>query len=543
MILWEGFFDMPNRLRTALEGGEFAVTLELVVGRGAREKAQTEELAEAERIYGTGRVHAISITDNPGGNPALRPDAVAEELRVKGIDSLVHCTCEDRNRNQFVSQLYSLERRGLENLLVMTGDYPRSGWKGRARPVFDLDPVQALELIGEMNEGLVVSGAGGTRQEMPCHFYPGAVVNPFKWTEAEVLTQYFKLEKKILRGARFIISQIGYDARKMEELVFYLREKGYRVPLVANIYVIGAGTARYMRTGNIPGAFMSEELLEILTEEAKAADKGRQAGLLRAAKMVAVARGLGYAGVHIGGFNLTAEAFSQILDTAQALQDTWREWARELQYGRPGGFYLYQAARDERGETTGLNTPNRSKRDETCRDGVIFRTYGISRFFHHWVLTRGRRGYRILENIMERRERKRGVERPHGFEHLCKSILYGCMDCGDCGLEVTAYSCPMSQCPKCQRNGPCGGSTDGFCEVYPQTRYCIYFKAYHRLKKRGELHKLDSFITPPNNWDYYETSSWSNYTHGRDNAAHRHYLPPAGKRAQDLKEGRVDNEE
>jgi methylenetetrahydrofolate reductase (NADPH) len=133
---------------------------------------------------------------------------------------------------------------------------------------------------------------------------------------------------------------------------------------------------------------------------------------------------------------------------------------------------------------------------------------------------------------MESRERKKGLHRHHGLEHLGKTVLYGCMDCGDCGLEAAIYTCPMTQCPKCQRNGPCGGSTEGWCEVYPDERYCIYFKAYHRLKKYDELYKLDSFITPPNNWDFYETSGWSNYTHQRDNAARRIYLPPQEERAR-----------
>ena len=30
-----------------------------------------------------------------------------------------------------------------------------------------------------------------------------------------------------------------------------------------------------------------------------------------------------------------------------------------------------------------------------------------------------------------------------------------------------------------------------------------------------------SFITPPNDWTYWQRSAWSNYTHGRDNCAKR----------------------
>ncbi len=58
---------MENRFKNALESGEFVVTCEIIPGRGAHEDGQEKEFAEARRIYETGRVHAMSITDNPGG--------------------------------------------------------------------------------------------------------------------------------------------------------------------------------------------------------------------------------------------------------------------------------------------------------------------------------------------------------------------------------------------------------------------------------------------------------------------------------------------
>jgi methylenetetrahydrofolate reductase (NADPH) len=525
---------MSHRLREALENGEFVVTCEMIPGRGAFEAAQIKEFEEAVGIYETGRVHAISITDNPGGNPALLADTFARDFYERGIETLVHFTCKDKSRNQMQSQLYSLEHQSLHNILVMTGDYQYSGWRGRSRPVFDLDPIQVLQLAGNMNRGLVVKTPRGETQEKAAHFYPGAVTSPFKWTEAETMTQYLKLEKKILAGARYIISQLGYDVRKMDELVKYIRERGYKVPLIANVYVISAGTARFMKGGNIPGGYMSDEFLEILTEEAKSEDTGKAARYLRAAKMVAIARGLGYAGVHIGGMGLNAQMVTAILDTANEIQENWRAWAQEICYGQPDGFYLYEPEVDSMGKSTGLNASARAfapPLERRC-ERVIMKGYGLSRFFHHWVLTQDRRFFKALSWVMDRRERKRGVHRRHGLEHLGKTLLYGCMDCGDCGLEAAVYTCPMTQCPKCQRNGPCGGSVDGWCEVYPNERYCIHFKAYHRLKKFDELHKLDSFITPPNNWDYYETSGWSNYTHKRDNAAARQFLPSPDKRPE-----------
>ena len=302
---------MENRFKNALESGEFVVTCEIIPGRGAHEDGQEKEFAEARRIYETGRVHAMSITDNPGGNPALLADALGKEFLDEGIVPLVHFTCKDRSRNQIIAQLYGLERQGVENLLVMTGDYQVSGWDGRARPVYDLDPVHVSMLCTEMNQGLMVPGRKGYVQEKPTHFFNGAVVNPFKYLEGETIPQYLKMEKKIIGGAKFLINQLGYDSRKMDELIRYRNERGYDTPIIANIFLLTRGAARLMRSGGIAGAYISDELMAQLDEEFKAEDKGKAARIERAAQMIAIAKGLGYAGVHIGGFGITAEMRSE----------------------------------------------------------------------------------------------------------------------------------------------------------------------------------------------------------------------------------------
>ena len=72
----------------------------------------------------------------------------------------------------------------------------------------------------------------------------------------------------------------------------------------------------------------------------------------------------------------------------------------------------------------------------------------------------------------------------HAVEQAAKVPLFGCRDCGDCSLPDIAYVCPESQCAKNQRNGPCGGTREGLCEVYDTE--CIWSQAYERLKAYGE---------------------------------------------------------
>ena len=126
------------------------------------------------------------IHGKPGGNSALSAGAFARDMGRLKITPMLHMSCKDRNRNMLCSALYSLERSGIENVLSMTGDYPTSGWKGMARPVFDIDPIQLIEMIMDMNKGLHVARSGETTpssdspSEPPTNFYPGCVVSPFK---------------------------------------------------------------------------------------------------------------------------------------------------------------------------------------------------------------------------------------------------------------------------------------------------------------------------------------------------------------------------
>jgi methylenetetrahydrofolate reductase (NADPH) len=107
-------------------------------------------------------------------------------------------------------------------------------------------------------------------------------------------------------------------------------------------------------------------------------------------------------------------------------------------------------------------------------------------------------------------------------EQAAKVPLFACKDCGDCSLPEIAYVCPESQCAKNQRNGPCGGTRDGLCEVYDTE--CIWSEAYERLKAYGEEESmLDGPVVVKDN-ALAGTSAWANTFLGRDHLA-RHDQP------------------
>jgi len=102
------------------------------------------------------------------------------------------------------------------------------------------------------------------------------------------------------------------------------------------------------------------------------------------------------------------------------------------------------------------------------------------------------------------------------LEYWIKFISSRFRRCGDCTLLEVAFLCPQSQSPKYLFDGQCGGSFEGWCEVFPGKRKCIDMRAYNRLKSYREEESFKEGYIPPRNWALDQTSSWANYFLGRD---------------------------
>ena len=503
-----------NRFKKALlDKNEFIYTIELVPGRGARGKEVEATMRMAEQAVRGNLIHSLTITDNAGGHPALFPNVLGREICHMGMNPIIHFTCKDKNRNQIESILYALDRIGIQNLLVMTGDYPLYGFEGKGKPVYDLDSIQLLCLIKTLNAGRCIDqkAPGGGAECPPTHFVTGCAVSPFKMHEAEVMNQYFKLLKKVRAGADFIITQLGFDARKFDELLRSLRQNNISIPVLGNVYILNRPVARVMNQGAVPGCVVTDELLQRIEKEREAPDKGKAARLDRAAKLIAVLKGIGYKGVHIGGPNLKYEDVEWVIEKSKEFSTQWERWAREFSYPQKDGFYLYRE--DPR---TGLNTdqPGPLPRQPRKRWG-----YGMMRFLHHLLFVPEAPLFGTVRWFFRKIDGTRLEFAVTEMEYWIKFFSSRCQRCGDCTIAEIAFLCPQSQCPKFLLNGQCGGSNLGWCEVFPGRKRCIYYRAYNRLKGYGEEKSLEEGYIPPRNWGLNGISSWTNYFLGRDHHA------------------------
>ena len=512
-------------LRDALaQPGGFVVAAELVTSRGPiTSEGGARVLALARDLAADPRIDVLSITDNPGGHAMLSPDALGTDLISRGQEVIIHLACKDWNRNALESRGWQLSSAGFHNVLAISGDYPVMGHRGLAAPVFDIDSVGLMSLFAQMNAGLPDTRRPDARLQRT-DFFLGGVVTNHKLYEREVMPQYFKLRKKARAGASFVISQAGWNTRKDDELIRWIRRDRLPLHVLANVYLLSRTAARAFHRGTIPGIVVTDELLELAERHAASPDKGRSFFVELAAKHLAVVRGLGFDGVYLGG-HMPAGTFGEILDRAETLAADWREVAREIQFARAGEFHYF-----ERDQETGLSSDvvnaeylesKRKRRTEL----PVSAKYRLSRRVHDTVFASEAPLFQAGRRVYGRIEKSPRVVRrlAHALEQAAKVPLFGCKDCGDCSLPEIAYVCPESQCAKNQRNGPCGGTRDGLCEVYDTE--CIWSEAYERLKAYGEEESmLDGPVVVKDN-ALAGTSAWANTFLGRDHQARERSEP------------------
>ena len=533
----------------------FAYGAEVVTTRGYPAKNQPYAPLELIRnLLADSRIAWCSVTDNPGGGPMLPPDWLAAMLPEHRHQLVVHMTCKDQNRNALESSAWRYAANGINHILALSGDAPTpTGFAGQASPTFDIDSPSLIAMLDAMNDGICVPGRRlGTFANLPkTDFFIGCCVSPFKRYERELLPQYLKLRRKLELGARWVLPQLGYDMRKFHEIRRWLCHIGHPdVPVIGNVYLLNKTVAKMFHDGRLPGCVVSPSLWETVQRYATGVDKGKTFFVDLAAKMLAVFRGLGFVAGYLGGMAKSDDFFAIIEASERFGADDWKDFYREIQYSLPDEYFLFDSdpmldlAENLSDVPASTAVPKSSvdpvsdhlrpwgtRKTQRCssstdpggRTADPTLLYRISRIVHYLMYMRDRRLWKPLRRFyrfIDTRTnggRHRLLERMvHKMEWMSKNTLYGCRDCGDCSLPETAFLCPMNSCRKNQRNGPCGGSRDGRCEV--PDKECIWSRVYVRLSSRDAAATLLDGPLVVRDAELDQTSAWANAYLDRDHA-------------------------
>ncbi len=482
---------------------QFIVTLELVPGRESSGRSLDTVMGIAGDAFADGRVSAVSMTDNPGGNPSLSPDAIGYRIFSIGMDVIVHFTCRDMNRVGMESRALQLAMMGMKNILALTGDFSGKGFGGQGAPVFDLDSVTLQIMLQAISRRMQAAGD-------PDGFFSGCAVSPFKQTEGECLAQYAKLSRKVAAGAQFAVTQLGFDARKFQEMIAVVRHLALDIPILGSVYVLSPKAAGLMNQGRIPGAVVTDSLLDTVVREWRDPRQGRSAAVERAARLGAVLRGVGYRGIHLGGIHRDFSMAARILDRLDQIKDDWRHFLPQFDFPQPDGFYAF---RERPPQPPGHPRFGSRPPATPIGDRLLYRLMKWSHGLFFDLDSPLAGACRTACQFLDRSAAGRLFA--NLAEHPLKYLLLGCRQCGDCAIAHVGFLCPESGCPKHTRNGACGGSHQGRCEVDPQRR-CVWYRAHGRLAAHHRTGDLCDGCVPPRMWELDRTSSWLNFHLGRD---------------------------
>jgi len=253
---------MANKFKEKLESGQFVVSAEIGPPKGI----DLDEMKEHVKLLAN-RVDALNVTDNQSSVMKYPSIGGCFEILKNGGTPILQMTCRDRNRLALQSDLLFAYSIGVRNLLSLTGDAVTVGDHPQAKPVFDLDSTQLIDVINHLREGkdIAENELEGNPETYP-EFFTGAIVTP----EADPIEpQLIKFEKKVKIGAKFFQTQAIYDLDKFKKFMDYARS--FDVKILAGIVLLtGAGMAKYMNK-NVPGIFVPQNLID----ELKGAGKGK----------------------------------------------------------------------------------------------------------------------------------------------------------------------------------------------------------------------------------------------------------------------------
>lgn len=237
-------------LEEKLKSNKFVITCEIGPPKGIN---VDKILQEAESLKE--RVDAVNVTDLQSSVMRLGSLAMCYLLKIKGHRPILQMTTRDRNRLALQSDLLSAAVLGIENVLALTGDHPLRGDHPQAKPVYDLDSVQLLEVIKLLNSGVDMTG---NKLDGKPKIFPGAAVNP---GADPVEPEIIKMEKKVKAGAKFFQTQAVFDVGKFAK--FLKKAHHIDAPILASVILLKSpAMARYMNENvagiNVPATLIKE---------------------------------------------------------------------------------------------------------------------------------------------------------------------------------------------------------------------------------------------------------------------------------------------
>jgi len=209
-----------------------------------------------------------------------------------GIPALVHYTCRDRNVLGMMSDLLGAAAAGLNNVLAVTGDPPRSGPYPESTAVFDIDSIGLVNLITQLNRGM---DPGGSSLGTPTRFLVGVALNP---GARDLDRELERLRWKVDAGADFVVTQPIFEADTLLPVLDRIAD--LQIPVIAGIWPLRSVRGAEFLANEVPGISLPDRVIDrmraAVSDDPKA---GTQEGLAIALEILDALRPH-VQGIHVG---------------------------------------------------------------------------------------------------------------------------------------------------------------------------------------------------------------------------------------------------
>ncbi|MGD9124391.1 MAG: methylenetetrahydrofolate reductase [Desulfarculaceae bacterium] len=213
----------------ALAEKDFVITVELDPPRGT-DLGPFRELAS--RL--APKADALVVSDNSGARLHMSPVTACSALKQDAqAEVILTLTCRDRNRLALSSEMLAAAAAGIGNLLLVSGDFVSLGDHPQAKPVYDLDSVQALQLAMALAQGRDLGGGELTGAPL---FFVGASFAP---NANPLPPQMLKTNKKLGAGARFLMSKPIGELDPLQNALEQMNSN--QVPVLAGVELDAGG--------------------------------------------------------------------------------------------------------------------------------------------------------------------------------------------------------------------------------------------------------------------------------------------------------------
>jgi len=294
-----------GRFETLLREGRFVVTAEANPPDSA---SAVDYLKRVQPLIGV--IDALHISDNSLASPHMCGLATAALIEQMGMETILHMTCRDRNRNMLQADLLGAAALGVKNVLCLTGDHPAIGDHPAAKPVFDLDAVSWIDTVRHLRDERTLL-SGRALDEAPNVFIGGGA----EPTAAPIEFRPLRLANKVASGIDFAVTQVVYD---MEMLGTFMR-RVCDLGLDKKIYILvsvgamaGPAMARGMNS-NTPGVVVPEDVIRRL--EAAPQGRRREEGLRICVEQIQQLKEMqGVSGIDI--MDIAPERYGEVVEAA-----------------------------------------------------------------------------------------------------------------------------------------------------------------------------------------------------------------------------------